>query len=43
MPLFYGGIGVAVIVALAAFVFLRRKPGGGVVAPSAASTPAVKA
>ena len=43
MPLFYGGIGVAVIVALAAFVFLRRKPGGGVVAPSDASTPAVKA
>jgi hypothetical protein len=39
MPLVYGGIGVgAVIAALVALLFLRRKPRAVVVAPSDAST-----
>jgi len=38
MPLVYGGIGIAVIVAaLVAFLFIRRKPSGVVVAHGAAS------
>ena len=44
MPLVYGGIGVAAVVAaLGAFLFLRRKPSGAVVAPGDASTPATQA
>ena len=44
MPLVYGGIGIAVIVAaLVAFLFIRRKPSGAVVAPGDASTPATQA
>jgi hypothetical protein len=43
MPLVYGGIGIALVVAaLVAFLFLRRKPSGAVVAPGDASTPAVQ-
>jgi len=44
MPLVYGGIGIAVVVAaLVAFLFVRRKPSGAVVAPGGASTPATQA
>src|SRR5438552_1117234 len=44
MPLVYGGIGIAVIVAgLVAFLFIRRKPSGVAVAPGDASTPATQA
>jgi len=44
MPLIYGGIGVGAVVAvLASLVFLRRKRGGAVVAPSDTSNPANKA
>jgi len=44
MPLVYGGIGVAaVIAALVAFLFLRRKPSGAVVASGDAQAPATQA
>jgi hypothetical protein len=41
MPLFYGGVGIAVAVAvLAALLFLRRRPTETAIAPSDASAPA---
>ena len=42
MPLLYGGIGVATLVAvLSAFLLLRRKPAEAVVAHNEAPTPAI--
>ena len=44
MPVVYGGIGVAAVVAaLVAFLFLRRRPSGAVVAPGDAQAPATQA
>jgi hypothetical protein len=44
MPLVYGGIGVAAIVAaLVAFLFLKRKPSGAIFAPGDASPGATQA
>jgi len=43
MPLIYGGIGIAVVVAaLVAFLFLRRRPSGAVVGLGDGSTPATQ-